>query len=241
MDIIKKSIPVSCFSKEHRLGEIFAQTSLRNVCQSISDPEALEKLARESRDDLRQIMEKVTAAVDGAELVRLRVKDRDAIHSKIENQTRTKRPEEIKDYLGGRIAVDSKAAMARVIHGIYQNAHVISTHNRLHTPSNGGYRALHIQVMGTRGLSAEIQILPREVNEAKQEADILYQRWRRKPITDENRAIFEADKKHENDIFEKAWKNWEARTANEVPFAPAPQSAHDAKPPRRIKIAALLK
>ena len=176
----------------------------RRVYHTLNNIEDLERAASESKPDLDNFLKSSVDGIDGAEVYGSRAKERESIQSKFEYQGR--QPNQVSDWLGGRIMVDNWQAMQDVIERIKQNGDVRIVDDFMNEPKGGGYRAVHVQIMGSNGLSAEVQIQPREMTAAGEEAHKIYSKWRRREVSAEELPQMEADQAASEKLYNDAWQ-----------------------------------
>jgi len=88
--------------------------------------------------------------------------------------------------------------------------------------TRGGYRARHVQLMAPDGsLTAEFQLLPREIAEVKDEAHDLYKVFRN---PEASLSAQQKAKAKSHKLYDEAWERWKARTS-----ASPPGSLRDAR------------
>ncbi len=79
-----------------------------------------------------------------------------------------KNPENVSDIMGGRIAVDSADEIESVLKELSENANVVKIDNYYNPiglevgAQRDGYRAVHAQVLNSKGTTAEVQIIPKD-------------------------------------------------------------------------------
>ena len=88
-----------------------------------------------------------------------------------------KNPQNISDYVGGRIVVDKAEDVIPTLNKLDKKANVVSIDNYFdkygHPTNKDGYRAVHVQLGNTKGTTAEVQIIPKdfvEINDASKAA-----------------------------------------------------------------------
>jgi Region found in RelA / SpoT proteins len=176
--------------------------------QSSNDIAENVKAASAALPDFEAFLGFVAQNGPGVRILGARVKDLAAIESK----TGIGRPAAtVGDYLGGRLEVDDPAAMARALKSIEDSATVIERDDFLAAPRRSGYRAVHLQLRAANGFSAEVQLIPREMDAAQKAAHDIYARWRRRAVTPAETARHDADQARMRALFDTAWSQWQAR------------------------------
>jgi hypothetical protein len=187
---------------------VIEASSGRRVYHAYNDVGTLRGLANAGSADLEATLRSV-AEIPGAQFVRARVKDLSEIESKIRIG---RAPREIGDYLGGRIIADTPQALEELVQRLQATGRVLAVDNTLATPNPVGYRAIHVQIAGDNGLSAEVQLLPREIAAAQDRVHGLYRQYRRRDLVDDEVAAERAARQAEREAFEAAWRAWLERT-----------------------------
>lgn len=183
-------------------------TSNPKVYHDLNEVKDLRLKAAESLGTLKQVIADVTSEVDGARLEGARLKDEATIQSKIDNG---RQPNQISDYVGGRIAVDSWDALNQVVEKLRARGGKLSVDDFLDQPKNGGYRAVHVQMDMGNGLSAEIQIVPSDIVAIQKQGYEIYAKWRRKDLTEAEKQAFAIDQVKSENLFADAWEAWSRR------------------------------
>lgn len=192
--------------------------SISKVYHKTSDIEQIKKAAKEMEPQLVDFLGLVTGGVEGAEVYGVRVKETDSLKVK----SVSKKPEQIGDFVGGRILVDSEAALKEVVARIEKIGDVMEVDDFTDGRKPSGYRAVHIQIMGKDGVSAEIQIQPREINEAQGYAHKAYKHWQKieaahkeagTSLSDEEMVDQRADVINSKKLFDDAWAEFTAKAA----------------------------
>ncbi len=93
----------------------------------------------------------------------------------------------------------------------------------LETPK-GGYRAVHMQVRGANGISAEVQIQPQTIGRVQDRVHgAIYVKWRHKAkLTAEDMVEREADLRRMEDVYERAWREFNESSADRSPSPESP-------------------
>ena len=108
--------------------------------------------------------------------------------------------------------VDDWTALTAVLHDLKSTGRAFEIEDMLDIPRESGYRAIHLQLFEDGGLSAEIQIQPRELREAQEQVHDAYSKWRRRD--DLTPAAFEEASRvgaESQAIFTKAWQKFTDR------------------------------
>lgn len=182
------------------LGSMDASSN-RKVIQGSGDLEQLASTARDILPRFQAALGAVLQDIDGAELIGARAKDIAGLREKAVLRP----PQTISDYVGARIAVDTPQAMQRVLDRLGSNAKPLEVENFLANGKNG-YRGVHVQMDLGNGMSAEIQLVPREISAATKLAHKLRQPWKRAVELDPKAmAAAEADFVKVRAIYDAAW------------------------------------
>ena len=150
--------------------------------------------------------------VRGAEFSGARVKALKDIDNKIEMLGR--RPDQVSDYLGARITVDSIAAAREVQAKLGESARVVEVDDFLEAARPGGsYHAVHMQLMTKDGFSYEVQIIPRDLMDVYDKARPSYAEWKdyRGNIPKDKEKAYIKAKTQGDKVFAKAWKKFQER------------------------------
>ena len=147
-----------------QVGERESQTG-RQIVQPSESPLLNESLAAQAAPELQSKLAKITAQVPGARLARLRPqKGLERLGGKIEEG---KPPETISDYLAAQISVRSPQAKEALVAQLKRRFHVISIDDQFleGREEKAGYPSTNVQVEMGNGLTAEVQIVPWEVQQ----------------------------------------------------------------------------
>ena len=121
----------------------------------------------------------------------------------------------ISDYIAGRVSVDSPQAAADVLETLNKRFKVLEVDDKISKPMDG-YRAIHAQVEIAPGLTAELQIVPKEINKVQEFFHADYEKYRRLANpTQEEVAAAAAAQANVRRGFEEAWSKqaWDVPTA----------------------------
>lgn len=168
--------------------------------------------AEKYRAPLAEWLQGQVSGIRGAEFVGSRVKELKDIDNKIVMLGR--RADQVSDYLGARVQVDSIQAAREVQQKISQEAKVIEVDDFLENPRPGGaYRAIHMQVMTKDGFTYELQVIPRDLMAVYEKARKPYANWKdyRGKIPKDKEKAYIKDKQKGNKIFEDAWRKFQER------------------------------
>jgi hypothetical protein len=192
-------------------------SSNRLITQTHSDVNGLIRQARESEPILVERLNNVAREIPGSSFRGARTKGGERLAEKLGSRP----PNTVGDYLGGRFSVDNAADAETVIQKLEaQGLRVIDKDNFLERP-RGGYRAIHLQVEMPNGLTAEVQILPKELADVQNEAHHAYNVFRSPSVS---AAEYNAAKGKSEAIFDAAWNKYQARIGGSA-AAPAEELA----------------
>lgn len=188
------------------------QTSKHMIYQASVDVNALLRTAQETVEPFRSGLKEVvgSAKAEGIADVgeaSIRVKGMERVQEKIESKYP---PEEIGDYLGARVPVDSVADASVIVKNLSQMGRIISDRDFYENPE-AGYRSRHLQIELENGLSVEVQLPVKEMYEAQLQAHKQYNIFRNS--TDAN-AVRKAMLESES-IFSEAWQKYQQRVSGQ--------------------------
>lgn len=189
---------------------------------AINDMGEIQARARAAAADFERMLAWAAEDGGGAEVAGVRLKDEAGIKTKL---ALGKTPQNIGDVLGGRIVVDDWAALAEVERRLQKAAAIVARDDKLAAPTALGYRSLHLQLAADTGISAEVQITPREIAAAQKAAHPLYAEFRRRELTAAELPKAEAAAAEQQRLYDQAWNEWSAR-AGERPTVPATMDPH---------------
>ena len=178
-----------------------------------NDLSTLSKQAKELKPDLENYLNYILKDVKDASVYGVRLKETDSLGKKL---GRGKRPDQVSDYIGGRIVVDTKAALDHVLYNIRKTGDILQIDDFLDGSKAGGYRAVHIQVKSDKGISAEIQIQPSPIRAVQDEAHAIYKKWqnvKKDEMSAEELQEMAKDVAYSEKLFRDAWAKWEAQDA----------------------------
>lgn len=141
-------------------------SSMSKVYHTLTDIQEIKHVTAQTIGPLKEFLNAV-ASRTGAKLTGVRAKDMAGIERKLGRRP----PEQISDYVGGRLAVDSRAQADEIMRELTGNSQVSHVDDFFSDQGrSNGYRGIHAQILGKDGLSAEVQIQPREVSEIFEKA-----------------------------------------------------------------------
>jgi hypothetical protein len=180
-----------------RIGKI-DQSTKRKIVQPSSSIVENERLAGEAAPLLETRLSRIVGSVPGARFSRLRPQKNPV---RIEQKIREGRPPEtISDYLAAQISADTLKAKNRVVQRLQKAFPIVDVDDRFLTGrrDKGGYPSTNVQVKLPNKVTAEVQIVPREVQEITDKTHHLYAEGRR--------ALDKGDKTDAREAFTRARK-----------------------------------
>jgi hypothetical protein len=138
-----------------------------------------ERLAAEAAPELETRLSRLAARVEGAKFVRLRPqKNPVRLREKVRGED--KPAETISDYLASQISADSVAAKDGMIAAMKKHFKVVDVEDSflVGRREKAGYPSANVQVMLSNGATAEVQIVPREVQQATEQSHHFYKMGR---------------------------------------------------------------
>ncbi len=183
-------------------------SDIPKVYHKLTELSLIKDVAESSKANLDNLLETISKNTKGVLSEGSRIKEEGRLSEKL----LTKNPQNIGDFLAGRTVIDTLSAAKDVVAQLRKFADVVEVDDFMNdTGRDSGYRATHVQIMGENGLSAEVQIMPKEIREVYDEARGIYEKWRnRNP--NENPAEYRADMARQKEIFDGAWKKFKERT-----------------------------
>lgn len=183
-------------------------SSTPKIYQGENDVNALRQHAALNLPEVESFGRSLTDGVEGAEFYGARAKEAQAIESKVAGG---KEPNQISDYLGARIVIESWDALKGIMDRLKASGRVLAVDDLMRAPKDG-YRAVHVQVKAADGRhSFELQIQPKEINDVVRDAHTIYEKWRRKPtseFTEDDIATQRIDMDQMRGILDGAWARW---------------------------------
>ncbi|HLJ25301.1 MAG TPA: strawberry notch family protein [Candidatus Angelobacter sp.] len=143
----------------------------RTIVQPSNDEMQNERLAGEAAPVLATQLSQLSASVPGITFDRMRPqKNMKRVDEKVEQDD--KPPKTIADYLAAQIAADSPQAKDQLIAEMKKHMDVVSVEDKFleGRPDLAGYPSANVQVKMPNGSTAEVQIVPREVQEVTDES-----------------------------------------------------------------------
>lgn len=151
----------------------------RQVVQPSGSIRQNERLAAQAAPELETRLSRAAARVPGAKFVRLRPqKNPDRLRDKIRSEE--KPAETISDYLASQISADSTEAKDRMIAQLKKHFKVVNVEDKFlqGRKEKAGYPSANVQVALSNGGTAEVQIVPREVQQATEQSHHFYKMGR---------------------------------------------------------------
>lgn len=182
-------------------------SSNRLITQETAEVNGLLRQARESEPILTERLNNLVREVPGTQFIGARTKQAERLAEKLGSRPANT----VTDYLGARIAVDKTDDAEKVIEAMKrQGLEVIEPlRDNFFEAPRSGYRAYHVQVKTPNGITAEVQIIPKEIAEVQSQAHKAYDVFRSPKV---GLAEYQAAKAKSQEIFDKAWERYLART-----------------------------
>lgn len=170
-------------------------------------------MARDSVESLALQLDGLVEDLPGARLDNARAKD---IPRLLEKLAGGRRPDTLTDYLGGRVVVDDPRMLDEVVRRLAQRYPNVEFDDFVVAPRKSGYRAIHMQVVLDNGMTAEIQIIPREILDVLAIEHATYEKWRNRT----NLTLGElrqrwADKARTKAAYSQAYRQWQDRVKSQ--------------------------
>lgn len=150
----------------------------RQIVQPTSSPVQNERLAAQNASQLDEKLSRVSAKIPGASYERLRPQKN---LGRVQQKVREGKPAQtISDYLAAQIAVDSPEAKGRMIRELRKEFEIVQVDDKFlkGRPDKGGYPSANLQVKFPNGGTAEVQIVPRDVQAITDTTHHLYKEGR---------------------------------------------------------------
>lgn len=151
----------------------------RQIVQPSTSAIENERLAAEAAPELATHLSQIAAQVPGAKFDRMRPqKNIDRVGDKTEGG---KPPETIQDYVAAQIAADSPEAKNKLLVELEKTGRVLSVEDKFLEPRKdlAGYASTNVQYQLSNGASAEVQIVPREIQEITDQSHHFYTEGRK--------------------------------------------------------------
>jgi hypothetical protein len=148
------------------------------VTQPKNSIPANQKLALDAAPELHAALSALTQQVPGTKFDRLRPqKATDRLDQKVEDNND---PDTLSDYLGAQVAADTPQAKDAMIDALKKNFKVIEVDDEFLTgrKDKAQYPSANVQVQLSNGLTAEVQIVPREVQDSTEQSHQFYKAGR---------------------------------------------------------------
>lgn len=155
----------------------FDESRKQYKLQSGDDVRKLMEGAKKSQNELTkflgEIVEKTNTETPsaGAQVAGVRVKELKKVKVKL---SKNKSAEELSDYLGGRIIVNSLEDLPAVMRSLNESGKTVGPSANMFVNDKAGYRAYHAQVKIGKGMTAEVQVHIPEMAAVLDEAHVLY-------------------------------------------------------------------
>lgn len=187
--------------------KISVLSDIKRSYHKISDLSLIKKAAKDSKADLDKLLETISKNVKGSIFEGSRLKKEDRLTQKLASRA----PQGIGDYLASRIIIDTPEMAKSIVEQLKKFANIIKIDDNMNDAgSSTGYRAIHVQIEGSNGLSAEIQIMPKEIRESYKETREFYEKWRnRNP--QESPEDHKIDQEKQKSIFDNSWNKFKER------------------------------
>lgn len=203
-------------------------TSKKMILQPTADVNALVDRSQRAVQSLSGFLQETMAGRPGLRLAAARAKTRESLGRKLRDERVV--PETVSDYLGARIAFDAPADADWLIGRLAERGvRIVKADRFFSEPKPGGYRAMHLQleVPGVEGLTAEVQLVPREMAAVQSQAHRAYDILRdpRSPAEDAKRAIGDSER-----LFEEAFGHFLGRNGLRLAEGPSRFEAVPARP-----------
>lgn len=184
--------------------------------QSVND---LPTLLRMAKDELPRLLEALhDLDVPGINTIKARVKEEGAEPSaRLLEKLKSREPNQISDYLGGKLYYDTPDDVQAIIDGMRAKGYQVQSIDDFLGDTGrdrGGYRAVHVQLVASNGLSFELQIIPQDIGEIKTFwHEEVFKKWRGlSSLTPEQEAEKAADFARMAAGFDAAWEKFLARS-----------------------------
>lgn len=164
----------------------------RKVMQPKTTADANQRLATAAYPELASRLSRVAASVPGAQFERIRPqKDQDRLAEKTDD----KPPKTISDYVAAQVAIDTPRAKDQMLSSLRRSFKVVDVEDKFTNgrPDKAGYASTNVQVQLSNGATAEIQLVPKEVQEVGAQSHPFYEAGR------------EAEERGDNEERDRQW------------------------------------
>lgn len=175
----------------------------RRAMQPVDDADALLAGAEASRRPFEQVLSQLVGP--DSRVVGVRAKSRESLMRKV---ALGKPAHTISDYLGARLSVDSRAEMDRLVRALGRRGFRVVEDQDFIDQMKLGYRARHLQVMLPNGMTAEVQLVPREIVAVQDRAHREYDVARRPNMP---AAMRQEAMRRSREVFDAAWARADRR------------------------------
>ncbi|MCY3678745.1 MAG: hypothetical protein OXH66_14350 [Gemmatimonadetes bacterium] len=192
----------------------------RNILQPGDDWQELKRAAEDLLPSYTTALSKAVQTVPGATGQKQRVKADARLLEKLDQRGHAGT---ISDYLGGMLSIDSMEDGDRVLEAMAEQGWTLPEGEAadevfVEDGGKGGYRARHVQLLSPDGrLTAELQLVPKEIYEVKDKAHDLYKVFRSTEASTSERKRAKAESKA---LFDEAWAKFEERAGTEAKAEP---------------------
>lgn len=163
------------------------------ITQPKNSVPANQKLAMDAAPELHQALTTLTSQIPGTSYARIRPqKDDGRLDQKVDDG---KDPDTLSDFLAAQVSADSPAAKDKMIAALKDNFPVIDVDDKFleGRQDKAGYPSANAQVQLSNGSSAEVQIVPKEVQDVTDQSHSHYKAGR------------EAEQNGDNETRDKEW------------------------------------
>lgn len=163
--------------------------------------EANQRLATSAAPELESKLSFLASEIPGSNFVRLRPQKSD---DRLNEKTDDKSPNQISDYLAAQISIDSPQAKDKMMAALKKNFRVLEVEDRFLEPrkDKAGYPSANLQIQMENGSTAEVQLVPKEVQDISEDTHPLYKAGReaeeKGDTAGRDRQWAEAAKQHES-------------------------------------------
>lgn len=163
------------------------------ITQPKNSVPANQKLAMDAAPELHQALTTLTSQIPGTSYARIRPqKDDGRLDQKVDDG---KDPDTLSDFLAAQVSADSPAAKDKMIAALKKSFPVIDVDDKFleGRQDKAGYPSANAQVQLSNGSSAEVQIVPKEVQDVTDQSHAHYKAGR------------EAEQNGDNETRDKEW------------------------------------